>query len=142
VCLGGVEAALVLGGFFYVLVRAGWRPHDDVSSGAALHGANLDATTMTFVGIIACQIGTALAARTERASLREVGFFSNSLLLWAILSEIVFAAALVYVPPLQRVFGTASLRATDLALLLVFPLVVWGTDELRRGWLRRVGGAA
>ena len=40
---------------------------------------------MTFAGIVACQIGTALAARTERASLRSVGFFSNPLLLWAIL---------------------------------------------------------
>lgn len=101
------------------------------------HGAYLEATTMTFAGIVACQIGTALAARTERASLRAVGFFSNWLLLWAILSEIVFAAALIYVPALQRVFGTASLQATDLVLLLVFPVVVWGVDEVRRA---RVGG--
>lgn len=92
---------------------------------------------MTFAGIVACQIGTALAARTEHASLRSVGFFTNPLLLWGILSEIVFAAALIYVPALQRLFGTAALRASDVALLLTFPVVVWGADELRRARLRR-----
>ena len=32
---------------------------------------------MTFAGIVACQIGTAFAARTERASLRSVGVFTQ-----------------------------------------------------------------
>lgn len=91
---------------------------------------------MTFAGIVACQIGTALAARTERASLRSVGFFSNRLLLWAILSEIAFAAGLIYLPPLQDLFGTAALGPVELAILAIFPVVVWGADELRRARLR------
>jgi calcium-translocating P-type ATPase len=137
VFLGCVEAALVLGGFFFVLLRAGWRPNDLTSSGHPLHGAYLQATTMTFLGIVACQIGTAVAARTEHASLRSIGLFSNRLLLWGICSEIVFAAAVVYLSPLQRLFGTASLSLTDLALLLPFPFIVWGADELRRYLARR-----
>ena len=112
VFLGLIEAALVLAGFFYVLLRAGWSPGDDVSSGSPLHNAYLQATTMTFAGIVACQIGTAVAARTERASLRSVGFFTNRLLLWGIASEIAFTALLIYVPPLQKVFGTAALGAS------------------------------
>jgi magnesium-transporting ATPase (P-type) len=91
---------------------------------------------MTFTGIVACQIGTAVAARTERASLRSVGFFTNRLLLWAIVMEITFAALLVYVPPLQRVFGPAALGVTEIAFLLPFPLIIWGADEHRR-WLQR-----
>ena len=87
---------------------------------------------MTFAGIVACQIGTAIAARTEQASLRAVGFFTNPLLLWAIASELVFAAALVYVPPLQAVFGTRPLGLAGDALLGTFPVIVWGADELRR----------
>ncbi len=137
VFLGLIEAALVLGGFFYVLLQAGWSPGDDVGSGSPLHHAYLQATTMTFAGIVACQIGTALAARTEYASLRSVGFFSNRMLLWGIASELLFAAALVYVPVLQNVFGTAALGPAELALLATFPLVVWGADELRRAHLRR-----
>jgi magnesium-transporting ATPase (P-type) len=134
--LGLIEAALVLFGFFFVLVGAGWHLNDVVSAGHPLHGAYLRATTMTFAGIVACQIGTAVAARTERASLRSVGFFTNPLLLWGIASEIVFAAAIIFVPVLQDVFGTAALRPVDLAVLAPFPVIVWGADELRRFLLR------
>jgi calcium-translocating P-type ATPase len=130
--LGGIEAALVMGGFFFVLLHAGWRPGDAVTRGHELHGAYMQATTMTFAGIVACQIGTALAARTEHASLRSVGLFTNRMLLWGIASEVAFAAALVFLPPLQRIFGTATLGWSELALLLPLPLVVWGADELRR----------
>jgi calcium-translocating P-type ATPase len=137
VFLGLIEAALVMAGFFYVLLQAGWSPGDDVDAGSPLHDAYLQATTMTFAGIVACQVGTAIAARTERASLRSVGFFTNPLLLWGIVFELLFAAALVYVPFLQDVFGTAALGATELAILASFPLVVWGADELRRAYLRR-----
>jgi len=136
VFLGLIEAALVLGGFIFVLLRAGWSPGEAVSGGHVLHGAYLEATTMTFAGIVACQIGTALAARTERASLRSVGFFTNRMLLWGILSEIVFVAALIYAPPLQRLFGTGSLGPVEIGILATFPAIVWGADELRR-WVVR-----
>jgi magnesium-transporting ATPase (P-type) len=135
--LGMIEAALVTGGFFLVLHDAGWAWGDATGSGSALHQDYLVATTMTFAGITACQIGTAFATRTTRASLREIGFFSNPLLLWGIAFELFFAAALIYIPPLQEIFGTASLDPGYLAVLAVFPLVVWGSDELRRWVLRR-----
>jgi magnesium-transporting ATPase (P-type) len=134
--LGLIEAALVLAGFFAVLLRAGWSPGDDVSAGASLHDAYLTATTMTFAGIVACQVGTAFAARTERASLRSIGVLSNHLLLWGIAFEIVFTAAIVYLAPLQSVFATRPLGAFELVVLATFPIVVWGADELRRAWLR------
>jgi calcium-translocating P-type ATPase len=139
VFLGLIEAALVLGGFFWVLWQAGWSSGADVSSGSPLHGAYLQATTMTFAGIVTCQIGTAFAARTERASLRSVGVFSNRMLLWGIASEVVFLAALIYVPALQDLFGTAALGATEIGILATFPFVVWGADELRRASIRRRG---
>ena len=40
----------------------------------------LMATTMSFGGITACQVGTVFAARTNRASLREIGVLTNRLL--------------------------------------------------------------
>jgi magnesium-transporting ATPase (P-type) len=94
---------------------------------------------MTFAGITFCQIGTAFASRTTHASLRAIGVFSNRLLLWGIAFELAFAAAVVYLPPLQRVFGTAPLGLPELAVLAVFPVVVWGSDELRRWWRRGAG---
>jgi len=139
--LGLVEAALVTGAFFYVLYSAGWSPGESTDPGSHLHGAYLAATTMTFAGITACQAGTAFAARTSRASLREIGLFSNRLLLWGILFVLVFAAAIIYLPPLQAVFGTNALGARELAILALFPPIVWGTDELRRWALRKSGSS-
>jgi calcium-translocating P-type ATPase len=135
--LGLLEAVLVTGGFFFVLLRAGWSPGDATGTGAPLHHAYLMATTMTFAGITACQVGTAFASRTSRASLREIGVFSNPLLLGGIAFELVFAAALIYLAPLQGIFHTAALGLPEIALLAVFPVIVWGSDELRRARRRR-----
>lgn len=134
--LGSVSAVLVMGGFFFTLLRAGWHPGDPTGPGTALHSAYLQATTMTFAGIVACQVGTAFAARTDRASLFTVGVWSNPLLLWGILFELVFTAGVVYIPFAQDIFGTTGLGATQIAFLLPYPVIVWGVDELDR-WRRR-----
>lgn len=68
------------------------------------------------------------AARTDRASLFTIGLFSNPLLLWGILFELVFTAAVIYAPPLQHIFGTASLSWTHLAIIAPFPIIVWGVE--------------
>jgi calcium-translocating P-type ATPase len=135
--MGSISALLALGMYFAVLHRAGWHPGDSVASGTPLHHAYLQATTATFATIVACQLGTAFAARTERASLRAIGIFSNPLLLAGIAAEVVFTAALCYIPPLQDIFGTAALPGWVLPLLLPCPVIVWGADELVRWKLRR-----
>ncbi len=139
--LGLIAAALSMAAFFYVLLRAGWAPNDPTGEGTPLHHAYLQATTMTFVSMVVCQVGTAFAARTDRASLRSIGVFRNRLLLWGIAFELSLAALLVYVPLFQGVFGTAALPAEYLAILLPMPFIVWGADEARR-WLIRRGAAA
>jgi len=85
-----------------------------------LHHAYRQATTITFAGITACQVGTAFATRTNRAVLRTIGVFSNRLLLWGLGFDIAFAAAVIYLPPLQSVFGTASLSILDVVPLAAF----------------------
>ncbi|MGW4587815.1 cation-translocating P-type ATPase [Amycolatopsis thermoflava] len=135
--LGVICAALEMAGFFYVLLKAGWHPGAPTGPGTPLHHAYQQATTMTFLGMVAGQIGTAFAARTERASLRSIGVFSNPLLLWGIAFELVLTAAIIYLPPLQSVLGTAPLTLDMLALTVPFPIIVWGADELRRWLLRR-----
>jgi len=80
--LGLLEAALVTGAFFWLLTRAGWSPGDPTGTGTPLHHAYLQATTITFAGITACQVRTAFATRTSRAALRTIGVLSNRLLLW------------------------------------------------------------
>ncbi len=135
--LGLIVAGLSIGGFFYVLVGAGWHPGDPTGAGTALHHAYLQATTMTFLGMIFGQIGTAFAVRTHRASLRSVGVFSNRFLLAAVAAELAIAAVLVFAPPFQSLLGTAALPAHYLVILLPYPLIVWGADELRKLVIRR-----
>jgi calcium-translocating P-type ATPase len=134
--LGVMVSALSLAGFFYVLTSAGWRPGEPVGAGHPFHHAYLQATTMTFLGIIFGQIGTAFAVRTRRASLRSIGIFSNRYLLLGIAGELALAAIFVYAPPLQSLLGTEAPPLRDLALLLPYPFIVWGADELRRWWVR------
>jgi magnesium-transporting ATPase (P-type) len=133
--MGGISAVLVVSLFMLTLVHGGWTLGADVETGP-LHDVWRQATTMTFLGIVACQIGTAMAARTERASLRQAGLFSNRLLLWGIAFEIVFAAAVVLLRPLQSVFDTAAPELWQVAALVPLPVIVWGADELWR-WNRR-----
>jgi magnesium-transporting ATPase (P-type) len=135
--MGGVSAVLVVALFLVTLTVGGWTPGADVASGP-LNEVWRQATTMTFLGIVACQIGTAIAARTERASLRQIGFTSNPMLLWGIAFEILFAAAVVLLPPLQSVFGTAAPEPWQVAALLPMPVLVWGLDEVWRYRRRRV----
>jgi magnesium-transporting ATPase (P-type) len=135
--LGLISAALEMAAFFYILTKAGWSPGDATGSGTELHGAYLEATTMTFFSMVACQIGTAFAARTDRASLRSIGVLSNTLLLWGIAFELALAALFIYAPPFQALLGTAPLGLDALALVLPFPFIVWGSDELRRWAVRR-----
>jgi calcium-translocating P-type ATPase len=135
--LGLIAAALQMGAFFYVLLKAGWHPGDPVGAGDPLHHAYLQATTMTFLSMVVAQIGTAFASRTERASLRSIGVFSNRMLLWGIAFELALAAVLVYTPIFHELLATAALPAEDLLILLPFPFVVWGADELRRYLARR-----
>jgi magnesium-transporting ATPase (P-type) len=135
--LGVIVAALQLAGFFYVLTDAGWHPGIPTGPGHPLHHAYLEAITMSWVGMMAGQIGTAFAVRTRRAPLRSVGVISNPYLLGAVGGVIVFAALFVYVPPLQRLLNTTALPPRYVLLLVPYPFIVWGADELRKWVVRR-----
>jgi magnesium-transporting ATPase (P-type) len=135
--MGGLSAALVMGAFLFVLLRAGWRPGADTGPHSTLHHAYLQATTATFLGIVACQVGTAVSCRSDRASLRAIGLLSNPLLLAGIGFELVFAAAIVYLPLFQGVFSTVGLSGTDIAFLVPFPFLVCAADELYRRHISR-----
>ena len=130
--LGTISATLVMTGFLITLWRAGWTPGDPTAVGTPLHHAYLQATSISFLGIVACQVGTAFAARTDYASLFTVGLRTNPRLLWGIAIELTFAAAVVYLPPLQDIFGTATLSPEQLLVVLPFPFIIWGADELQR----------
>jgi magnesium-transporting ATPase (P-type) len=134
--LGVISAALVMGAFLLTLSLGGWSPHAPTGPGSPLHHLYQQATTVAWLGIVACQVGTAFAARTDRVSLRRIGVFTNPLLLKAIGIALLFAALVVYAPFAHTIFGTAALAPRQLATVAPFPFIVWGADELRR-WAKR-----
>jgi magnesium-transporting ATPase (P-type) len=135
--LGLISATLVMTGFFLTLRHAGWHAGAPTGPGSLLHHSYQQATTVAWLGIVACQIGTAFAVRTDHAALSSVGVFSNRFLLGAIGVALAFAAALIYLPVLNNIFGTAPLDPAQLATVAPFPFIVWGADELRRLLLRQ-----
>ena len=135
--LGLISATLVMAGFFLTLRHAGWQPGAATGPGSPLNLGYRQATTVAWLGIVACQVGTAFAVRTDHASLRAVGVFSNKPLLAAIAVALAFAALVVYLPPLQGFFGTAALSGGQLVTVAPFPFIVWGADEIRRALVRR-----
>ena len=135
--LGLISATLIMTGFYLTLRHGGWHPGAATGPGTPLNHAYRQATTVAWLGIVSCQIGTAFAVRTDHASLRSIGVFSNRFLLGAIGIALAFAAALIYTPALNSFFGTAPLTGAQLATVAPFPFIVWGADELRRLLLRR-----
>ena len=140
--VGLISATLVMGGFFLTLRHAGWVPGAATGAGTALNHGYRQATTVAWLGIVACQVGTAFAVRADRASLRQIGAFSNRALLAAIAAALAFAAAVVYAPPFQDFFGTATLTPAQLLTVAPYPFIVWGADEIRRAILRGRGKPA
>jgi calcium-translocating P-type ATPase len=134
--MGTISAALAMVLFLAVLHQAGWHPGVAPDTTPALMHAYRQATTTTFATIVACQVGTAFAARTERASLAAVGVLSNPLLLAGIAFELGVAALVIYTPPLQEVFGTAAPPPWVLMLLVPCPVLVWVSDEVYRYLVR------
>jgi magnesium-transporting ATPase (P-type) len=123
-----------LGSFLLSFVLAGWSPGEALPDEGEVY---VQATAMTYAGIVAGQVGAAMAFRTSRESIRSVGLLSNRLLLWGIAFEILLLVALVYVPPLQDVFHTAAIDPIAWIVLLVWPAFVLAGEELRKTAFRR-----
>jgi P-type Ca2+ transporter type 2C len=131
--LGPLEAALSLGGFFVVFWLAGWRSGMSLPDSGPVYVA---ATTMTFAGIVACQVGNAFACRSSNQSIWRLGFGTNRMLLAGIAAELAVLMLLIYVPALQTAFGLAPLSPTHWLLLLAFApgllLIEEGRKALKR----------
>jgi Ca2+-transporting ATPase len=85
--------------------------------------------TIVFTVLTLSQMGNALATRSDRDSVFVIGLFTNRLMLGSILLTFVLQMLLIYVPPLQDVFHTSALSATDLLLCLVLSTIVFWCVE-------------
>jgi sodium/potassium-transporting ATPase subunit alpha len=132
--LGIIEAIAAMSCYYYVLKSGGWSYGMSLAETDPLY---MKATTIALAAIVITQIANGLSTRTTRESLFKRGFFTNKFLLIGIATEIVLILLLVYSPPLQRIFGTASLDTVDWLILLPFAVLLLGADEIRKWIIRR-----
>jgi len=85
------------------------------------------ANTMAFATLTLCQLFHAFDVRSEGTSLFHLGIFSNPAMIRAFLVGFALQAAVLLLPPLQRVFRVVPLNGAEWAvvlLLAVTPVVV------------------
>ena len=119
--VGGVWSAIVNLGLFVWALNSG-RPL-------------AEAMTMTFVSLVLIQFFKAYNFRSDRQSvLRDP--FANKWLNLAIIWELVMLALILYVPLLERTFGTVALPLIDWVIILAAAFTVSPVLELTK-WLER-----
>ncbi|MBX3443781.1 MAG: cation-translocating P-type ATPase [Planctomyces sp.] len=93
--------------------------------------------TMIFSVLTISQLGNALALRSSTEPLWRLGLWTNPLLLVSVVVTAGLQAAVVYVPFLQRTFGTVPLSLRDAILCPLLGLVVYVAVEGVKLWRNR-----
>jgi Ca2+-transporting ATPase len=93
--------------------------------------------TMAFTTLTLAQMGNVLAIRSSRESTFKIGFFSNRMLIIAVVLTVVLQLAVIYVPFLQPVFETVPLTASELAICLLASTVLFFAVEIDKWRIRR-----
>ncbi len=132
--LGIIEAALVMSGFFWILFSSGWTWGQQLSFTDPIY---MKATSMVFAGIVLAQMGNLLGCQTSRTSVFEIGVFKNKWIIRGIAFSVAVLLAIIYIPALQGIFGTAALGINEWLYLLTFVPIMFLADEVRKYFIRR-----
>jgi len=92
--------------------------------------------TMVFTTMVLAQMGNALALRSNRDSLFQIGVFSNRLMVYSVLLTLGLQLALIYIPFFQNIFKTQPLTVTQFAVCLVTSTLLFVIIEIYK-WVRR-----
>jgi P-type Ca2+ transporter type 2C len=86
--------------------------------------------TMIFTSLAFMQVFQALAARSEKESLFEIGFWSNPALAGLVLVVVALQMMVIYVPAFAAFFEVLPLRLADLGIAVAAGLVVFVVMEV------------
>ena len=149
--LGLTEALVAMAGFLLVWQRHGFSL-DELRALAPqlLHGSAQaeitllarQASTLTFVLIVAGQMGVLLACRSATQPFWQRLRVPNRLFWSGLLSEPVVAGLLILLPPLAVVFNMAVLPPGWMGWIGLAPLAVLLSDTLQKQVLRAQAGAS
>ena len=88
--------------------------------------------TIVFTVLTLAQMGHALAIRSARDSLFQIGIFSNKALISSVALTFGLQLGVIYWPPLQNIFKTTALTAVELLLCIALSTVVFWIVEVQK----------
>ena len=103
--------ALALGGWYFFTGRPEWQ-------------------TMIFTSLAFMQVFQAFAARSDKQSLFEIGFWSNPVLAGLALVVVALQMMVIYIPVLANFFEVVPLGLADLAISVAAGVVVFTIMEI------------
>jgi P-type Ca2+ transporter type 2C len=104
-----------------------------------LQTSGLDqARTTAFCTIVGFQWFNALNSRSTHFSVFKIGFFSNRWLMIGIPAAIVLQLLVIYTPPLQNLFHTVPLNASQWGIVIGVSSSIWILEEIRKVVLPRL----
>ncbi len=118
-----------MGGFFLYLYSRGWTWGEHLDWSSTLYK---EATTVTVAGIVLAQVANVFACRSDHLSVAKLGWFSNRLILWGILTELTIVAFITYTPIGNQIFGTSPLPLWIYAPLVLGALMLLAAEEARK----------
>jgi sodium/potassium-transporting ATPase subunit alpha len=77
-------------------------------------------------------VANVFACRSDRASLSQLGWFTNPLLLWGIATELAVLAFIIYTPWGNAIFGTSPLPVWIFGPLALGALALLLSEESRK----------
>ncbi|KAM4614241.1 calcium-transporting ATPase type 2C member 2 [Discoglossus pictus] len=87
-------------------------------------------TTMTFTCFVFFDMFNALSCRSLHKTIFEIGIFKNRMFWYSVIGSILGQMAVIYIPPLQKVFLTQNLHVLDLLFLTGLASSVFVVSEL------------
>jgi P-type Ca2+ transporter type 2C len=101
------------------------------------HGVDIHtAETMAFATLSLCELFRAYTVRSERASLLQIGVFSNHYMQAAVGASIALLLAVCAIPFLQPIFNTHALSFREWGVILGLSLLPAVVEEITKFFLR------
>lgn len=135
--LGPLQSLAVMAAFFFTFWSAGYWGEWSLPGSGELYRS---ATALALAAVVTTQVGNLFAHRTAQHSIAAVGWTSNPLVFAGIATELAVIAAVVYLPPLQALVGTAAFPAWHWLVVLAAAPLLLVADELRKALVHRLPG--
>jgi magnesium-transporting ATPase (P-type) len=137
--IGVIIAVGAMYGCLSTWVTGGWQWGMALPADSIVY---IKGVTMTFAGIVVAQVGNVLACRTSKVSIFKTKLSANKWIVFGIVAQLSILSFIVYVPLMQKFFGTTALGVGDWVFLALLALTVVFAEEIRKFFARRLSKTA